>query len=240
MEDHPRRSRLGWALRLGVPLCAWWIAGAGGLFTLSSIRDVLSDESVTSSSALDLTRDVRWTIDNVPGAALERVREGRNGVGWRMDGRRTLRDRTGEEVADFTLWRTLGDGTVERESATTAILATRVRRGWPLLCFEGSTWVAGTSDALHRTMLVFGSAGGVGAGGGVVRIPLGVRPIELMIDGAIAGCALFAILKIPRLVERAVRRWRGLCPRCEYPLHGAAVCPECGLQRRGAGRRVDG
>lgn len=240
MEDHPRRRALGSALRLGVPLCAWWIAGAGALFALSSIRDVLSDEPVTSSSALDLTRDVRWTIDNVPGVALERVRGGRDDVGWHMDGRRTVRDRTGEETVDFTLWRTLGDGTVERESATTAILATRVRRGWPLLCFEGSTWVAGKSAALHRTMLVFGGAGSVAPGGSVVRIPLGVRPIELMIDGAIAGCALFAILKIPGLVERAVRRWRGLCAGCEYPLHGAAVCPECGLRRRGAGRTPDG
>ena len=51
---------------------------------------------------------------------------------------------------------------------------------------------------------------------------------------------LWVVFFVPGIVKRRVRRRRGLCPACAYPVGTSDVCTECGaklpLPREGVGR----
>ena len=56
------------------------------------------------------------------------------------------------------------------------------------------------------------------------------RPIwpGLAINSVFWGAAAFAVVHGPRTVRAALRRRRGLCPACAYPVGASPVCTECG------------
>lgn len=224
-----RTSRRPALRRIALQVALWWVAGAATVLALSACRDAVRDLSIPYSRKIDLAKDVAWVNRHVPQAALDAVSGGRDDVGWRMDGRQSLQSRIGEESTVFQLWRTLGDGTVERGEPTTSVMAWRVRRGWPLLCVEGAEWTAGTGPSFADRMIVIRSSSGQGA-----AIPLGIMPLPLLVDGAVFGAVIAALVRVPGMVERALRRQRGVCPRCAYPLRGASTCPECGPSAGGS------
>lgn len=69
-----------------------------------------------------------------------------------------------------------------------------------------------------------------------LKVPLPYHPIwpGLLADSAFFGCAWAVPLFGVPATRRALRRRRGLCPRCAYSLCGLAPgtpCPECGRTR---------
>jgi hypothetical protein len=204
----------------------WWLVGAVIVALLCSFRDIVDDNKLPYTRQIDLSRDVAWVNRYLPAAALDAVSEGRDDTGWRMDGRQQLAARFGEEAATLEVWRVLPDGTIERGNAPTSIMAWRVRRGWPFLCVEGAAWVPGVNHApIPDRMFILSESGGRVA----VVIPFGVRIFPFALNAALFGVAIAGVARLPGAVERMLRRRRGTCARCAYPLRGALTCPECGL-----------
>jgi hypothetical protein len=59
-------------------------------------------------------------------------------------------------------------------------------------------------------------------------IPLGtVLSINTIFYAAILWLLFFA----PGAMRRTIRRNRGLCPACGYPIGTSSVCTECGVAR---------
>lgn len=60
-------------------------------------------------------------------------------------------------------------------------------------------------------------------------VVLPTRPLwsGLFIDVGVIAAIAYALLFAPRDVRRALRRRRGLCVKCAYPV-GGETCPECG------------
>jgi hypothetical protein len=57
-------------------------------------------------------------------------------------------------------------------------------------------------------------------------------PVDPFWAGFIGNSAVYAALCYsPFLARRAIRRKRGQCIRCAYPLGGSTICPECGPRR---------
>ena len=65
---------------------------------------------------------------------------------------------------------------------------------------------------------------------------LRLAPTGVVVNPVVQGGAVWAILVLPVLTARGVRRWsrrrRGLCPACAYPAGASDVCTECGAPRR--------
>ena len=71
----------------------------------------------------------------------------------------------------------------------------------------------------------------------------GVLPLVPLWKGIITGTVfytalLWALVFGRFIVRRLLRRWRGLCPYCAYPVAQSAVCTECGEPPREADRRL--
>jgi hypothetical protein len=108
-------------------------------------------------------------------------------------------------------------------------MAMEVGAGWPLPSIT-MDW-----DSAHRNEY---------RGGKVLPSPPGIRmrflawrPLArgLAVDTLFYAAALAGLVGGARLVVRARRRRRGVCPACAYDLRGLAadgVCPECGRPAR--------
>ena len=75
------------------------------------------------------------------------------------------------------------------------------------------------------------------------NLPSGVaKPIwpGFAINTIFYAAMLWVVFFVPGMVKRRVRRRRGLCPACAYPIGTSEVCTECGeglpLPREGEGR----
>lgn len=55
-----------------------------------------------------------------------------------------------------------------------------------------------------------------------------------ILNTAFYAALLWMMVKVPGMERRAIRRSRGLCPKCAYPIGESPVCTECGnpLPRR--------
>ncbi len=97
--------------------------------------------------------------------------------------------------------------------------------GWPLRGVHGRMWGAGSSHGLR----------------GVIRAPWTISrkgstralPLIPIWPGFIANSLFYAVvlwllIPGPFALRRLIRRRRGLCPKCGYPMGEAAVCSECG------------
>lgn len=92
----------------------------------------------------------------------------------------------------------------------------RGRFSWPCLAMEWSTWGRYRMEA--RDML---RAGGY-------ELPL--RPIwpGFAVNTLFYAAVLWLLIWGPFALRRLVRKQRGLCPACGYPVGGLATCTECG------------
>ncbi len=52
-------------------------------------------------------------------------------------------------------------------------------------------------------------------------------------DTLVHGVMLWTLLWGTGALRHSVRRRRGLCPTCAYPMGSSALCPECGCATRG-------
>lgn len=209
--------------RILITAAAWWVGGGTIVLLLAAARDLVPDEPLPFSRKIDLSKDIAWMDRHLPGAVHAAVEMGEPDIGWRLNGRQLLTARIGEERATFELWRTLGDGTIERDRAETTIVVERVRRGWPLLCIEGATWIPGRQEAIQDRLVRVDSPNGRST-----LVPLGIQPLPFVADAGIIALALAVLSLTPRFAERIARRRRGVCPSCAHPLQGATRCPECG------------
>ena len=105
--------------------------------------------------------------------------------------------------------------------------------GWPCRATWG-WWCHDYSLGTHET-----SAGLVGVpllnpDGNWPRTKLPYLPLYrgLILNTLFYAAIWWILLAIPRLIRRALRFRRGLCPRCAYDLRGTpnSPCPECGPQ----------
>ncbi len=114
----------------------------------------------------------------------------------------------------------------------------RCESGWPMLAFQGR------SDGLvSRDGSLWTPTEGVGtlpleARGGMSQYDgrlcqraVALHPIwrGLLIDIAIYMAIAWALFVVPPMTRRELRRRRGICMCCRYPLGGTTRCPECGL-----------
>lgn len=120
---------------------------------------------------------------------------------------------------------------VELSSERAQYVATRTLAGWPFYSLEGATWSdlrTGRSNLSRGTFVLQDMVG----------IP-GLRwrfPARLRWPQAIANAIVYAILMaIPYVYWHSrvniiayVRRRRGACAACGYPVGPSPVCSECG------------
>lgn len=215
------RASVRFALRASL----WLTAGALVAMGLTLVRDAVPDAPVPYARPIDLGSDIRWIRDRLPAAATEPLKPADGEYGWRMNGMRMVMSRFGEEIASFTLWRVLPDGTVERDVDATAITVERLRRGWPFHCVEGAIWQPGLGTPIPDALARMPSPTATGG-----SIPMRLLPLGLLANAAIYGLALATLFRLPGAIERVVRRSRRRCPQCNHDPAGAARCPECGAE----------
>lgn len=103
-------------------------------------------------------------------------------------------------------------------------LVNRIRTGWPARSLEGYAYTE-KRKAHQAVFLVHLKSAGWYADAWVPYRPLwsGVA------INAVAFSAIFAAVTVfVGLARRAVRRARGQCVQCRYPLTDNRTCPECG------------
>lgn len=59
-------------------------------------------------------------------------------------------------------------------------------------------------------------------------VPLRPLPLGFAADTLFYAASLWAVLGGPRRIRRSLRKRRGQCPACGYPVGDAEVCSECG------------
>lgn len=116
-----------------------------------------------------------------------------------------------------------------------------VRAGWPLRCLAGfnNAEVTIKSGDIWLNMFRTGSGGYIdaielppfiGAAFGAAWRGLPLRPIwpGFIINTIFYALLLWLLFAIPFAVRRMLRRRRGVCERCAYPVGVSPVCTECG------------
>ena len=95
--------------------------------------------------------------------------------------------------------------------------------GWPMVCVRGS---------LVRLTLGVGGATTDSAAMHAWRWRLPFRPIwpGFAINSVFYAAGLWLMYYGLHAVRRLIRRRRGLCPKCAYPVGESAVCTECGRE----------
>ena len=104
----------------------------------------------------------------------------------------------------------------------------RVASGWPLLALTGERWECDLPEPVYYAALPPLRREGSDL------LPLLPLWPGFAVDTAFYAAIVWLLIRGPCALRRFVRRMRGLCPDCAYPVGGAAICTECGarLQRR--------
>jgi hypothetical protein len=106
--------------------------------------------------------------------------------------------------------------------------------GWPMLCLRSVSRASANDPALSWSWsitLVPSTAYTNIRDPAMGSIPLLPEPLGFTVNTALYSAAWSGLLTLPVLTRRALRRRRGLCPRCAYDLKGlppGSPCPECG------------
>jgi hypothetical protein len=108
--------------------------------------------------------------------------------------------------------------------------------GWPLLTMNGERWEASPPTAPWGSpeLWVYRAAVLVPQHDGLPNLPwdrlLPLRPIwpGFAINTIFYAAILWLLIPGPFVFRRYIRRRRGLCPWCAYPMGEAEVCTECG------------
>jgi hypothetical protein len=110
--------------------------------------------------------------------------------------------------------------------------AEQISAGWPLLSLMGGRWVFNQWDHVAiRQVTVneeFIHALAVPDGGWRRVLPLGPIWPGFAINTILYAAILWGVFFGPGMVKRGLRRRRGLCPACAYPIGSSPVCTECG------------
>ncbi len=105
-------------------------------------------------------------------------------------------------------------------------------RGWPMLSARSSTWVGPTDGAISTDGYALDEAIM-----GQDRLALRVVPLRPLFAGFIINTLFYALLlwvlfATPFAARRMLRRRRGQCETCAYPIGVSSVCTECGAAVR--------
>lgn len=219
-----RRSRFEWT---AATIAAWWVLGSIGALLLATLRAAAIEAPVPYFRRIDLSRDIAWISARLPSDVAAFVAEtagdGSSG-GWRMEGMHLREIRLGETRSNFVVYRRDAEGVVRR-TPEDRIVVERLRRGFPFRCLEGDVWHAGMRGSTTQSLWRISRP----AGPPDVDLPMRILWPGLVADGAITGCVLWLLARLPGFAERAFRRRRGRCAHCGHPLAGLSTCPECGL-----------
>ena len=179
----------------------------------------------------------RWWQQVLPAGAAPKATAVWRSSGFGCDSLLILGDRSGEAV-----FRDDASGQVTFNASVIAKMdrTTTVRSGWPWRSVAGERWDLGISLATPIPMLghkvtTWRDADVETAavsfdrpawfGGSSFRL-LPFRPIW---SGFGVNTVFYAaILWLPFALRRLIRRRRGLCPACGYPMGESATCTECG------------
>ena len=107
--------------------------------------------------------------------------------------------------------------------------------GWPLICssYEYSFFVGGVGPILEGGLdLGFEPWPGSSPGRSWQLKALPLRPIwpGFLFNTLFYAAILWPVIPGPLALRRLIRRRRGLCPKCAYPMGESAVCSECGKE----------
>jgi hypothetical protein len=98
--------------------------------------------------------------------------------------------------------------------------------GWPMRALASESWYTETAEERYHNIRL----GKLGSG----RIFLPLRPIwqGLFVNSAIFGVAWSALILVPLVLRRRLRRRRGRCLGCGYDMRESvgSCCPECGRE----------
>jgi hypothetical protein len=211
--------------------CGAWLSPRGG--TLQALPQASENPTV----------DWHYAVTGRPGAARVHV------VAVQVEGREyegpfpSVPTRVPEGVPVWAKgWPAASTGSVVGHSD---LPRTQDARGWPWLSMW-SQYIVYSDDPIET----------VQASGGVIRyradpyrgVVLSVRsgpgppetrilPLGVIWPGFLASALFYALLwlgvitapRLARSARGALRRRRGLCPRCAYPVGASIVCTECGL-----------
>ncbi len=113
------------------------------------------------------------------------------------------------------------------------------RAGWPARALEGRESISPSGDPSYRWGTPIPNTVGLalefhgGSRTPIVKTVTGLLPMRPMWRGVLLNTAFYALAFILPAgmwwsLRRLVRRRRGLCPTCAYPMGGLDVCSECG------------
>lgn len=109
--------------------------------------------------------------------------------------------------------------------------------GWPFKCLKGHSWLGMNKGTPTGTVFWSGNDGRgwfeVPALGYFKILPSRRLPIMPVWSGLVLNSLLFAVpfwvlIRLPSQMRRRLRRIRGRCPGCGYPVGTSDVCTECG------------
>lgn len=144
--------------------------------------------------------------------------------------------RWGQSPELLSAW--FSDRAFKSRRVTGWVLSQTVRQG----CEDATGWPA--LAMYHKVVLargivpqISGGFGAVSAAGSIKLDEVRVLPLTpiwpgLALDSVFWGAAALAVVHGPRTVRAALRRRRGLCPACAYPVGASPVCTECGTAVR--------
>jgi hypothetical protein len=157
----------------------------------------------------------------------------RNGHGFDIG--TDLRVKQGTKGGRQETWYTSPVSALGGEGTLGDVFAVRIRSGWPCYGLEGFTGqVPHPSDDVWRTRQVRAWRKNPTD---VQTWPDDVVPLWAVwpgfaINTIFYAAALWALFYTPGSVRRMIRRRRGLCPACAYPVGTSPVCTECGKSVR--------
>jgi hypothetical protein len=111
-------------------------------------------------------------------------------------------------------------------SSTTTGQFAYASSGWPLPCLDGRWGPLATRGAVRRPDRF--RAIGLRAPRLVPWVPMW---LGFTVNTLFYAAILWLLIPGPFALRRFVRRRRGLCPACAYPMGEAQVCTECGRQQ---------
>jgi hypothetical protein len=215
-------SRRRWSM-LGLRLVGWLIVGAAvnaGVVYLCVANAVLGGSPQTRPTT---AAQRAWFLENLPYEDVGPI-----------------------EVDPMTVWNfDFGMDSVRISSlpvprvgrrGSAAIQGVRYRAGWPLRCVEGALWRQDSSSRRweHETLEWVPS----NPWGRRTLLPLWPLWVGMTVNVIAAGALAAAVVRVVTMSGRAIVRWvrrrRGRCPGCAYPVGASARCSECGETLRTA------
>lgn len=112
----------------------------------------------------------------------------------------------------------------------TSFHATSFAAGWPLR----SLW--SDSIAIGKTLIIHGGLHASDSSNLELVLPFRPVLIGFAANTAFYGSVIWLLLTVPGLAHRHLRRVRGHCPHCAYPIGSSATCAECGKSTAGVSR----